>query len=268
MRHRFVWLTDTHLDKVMPWTLSRFINHIVREAPDGLFLTGDISNGILTPMHLKMLATSIECPIYFVLGNHDYHFTGIQKQHAAIRELCKQHPNLIWMTDAGVVRLNEEVCVIGTEGWYDAEEGRPEYLQFTFDWFLTKDFRQLFSMEDRIAFWRKMAKDSAHDIEDKLERAIDQGYKSIYILTHVPPWREATRDVGTFMERFWLPYNTNMRMGRAIEKVMAEHKKRHATVLAGHTHTQASILVSRNIHCIVNEAHYLGAPKNEHIIIL
>lgn len=268
MKDKYLWFTDTHLDKVVPWKLVKFVAHILKENPKGIFLTGDISNGFLTPAHLKLLATFIKCPIYFVLGNHDYHYSSIDKIHQKVRDLCKEYPNLIWMTDAGVVHLNEEVALIGTEGWYDADNGKPEYLQFTFDWFMTEDFRYLLTMEDRIAVWRQMADRSAGDIVDKLEKAIEQGYKTIYVLTHFPPWKEATRDVGTIMEQFWLPYNVNLRMGKALKKAMEDHKKRYITVLAGHTHTDCWIHVARNIECKVSRAKYYGEPRNEeHIFI-
>ena len=133
MKDKYLWFTDTHLDKVTPWSIGKFLAHLVKESPKGIFLTGDISSGPALPWHLKMMATVVKCPIYFVLGNHDYHFSSIEKTHHKIRELCKQYPNLIWMTDAGVVHLNDEVALIGTEGWYDADNGKPEYLQFTLD---------------------------------------------------------------------------------------------------------------------------------------
>jgi predicted phosphohydrolase len=268
MKDKYLWFTDTHLDKVTPLTLSRFILHILKENPKGIFLTGDISNGALTPFHLRMLATFIKCPIYFVLGNHDYHFSSIEKTHDKIRKLCQQYPNLIWITEAGVIHINDEVAIIGAEGWYDADNGKAGYLQFTFDWFLTEDFRKLPNMQARIDAWRNLADKSADDLSDKLEKAIDQGYKNVYVLTHFPPWKEATRDVGTIMEQFWLPYNVNLRLGRALEKVMQTHKKRSITVLAGHTHTDCWIHVSRNIECKVSKAKYYGTLRNdEHIFI-
>lgn len=248
---KYIWITDTHLDKVSSWKKRSFIKYLSHEKPKGIFLTGDISNGRQTVADLERLASQVACPIYFVLGNHDLHSSSIKNKHQEIRELCQKHSNLIWMTEAGVVHLNEEVAIIGTEGWYDAEEGRPEYLKLTFDWMLIDDFRQLPNMTERIKAWRHMADQSADDIADKLEKAIEQNYKTIYLLTHVPPWREATRDVGTLLERFWLPYNTNLRLGRAIEKVMSEHKKRSVTVLCGHTHCPEYIRVSRNISCQV-----------------
>lgn len=268
MKHKYLWYTDTHLDKISPWTKWKFIHNVAKEYSNGIFLTGDISNGINTCKDLARLANAVGCNIYFVLGNHDYHWSSIARTHDNIRKLCQKHHNLIWMTEAGVVHLSDEVCLIGTEGWYDAEEGKPEYLQFTFDRFFIDDFRHLSSMGDRVKIWRSLAEQSAHDVVDKIEKAIEQKYKTIYLLTHFPPWKEATRDVGTFMEKFWLPYNTNLRLGRAIETAMLEHKRRHITVFCGHIHTDAWIHVARNIECKVNRAKYYGEPRNEeHIFI-
>lgn len=268
MKDKYLWITDTHLDKVTPWKKHYFIKYLQKEDPKGLIITGDISNGRNTCDDLELLARSLSCNIYFVLGNHDYHWGSIKKTHDNVRALCKKYPNLIWMTEAGVVHINDEVAFIGTEGWYDAENGKPEYLQFTFDWFLIDDFRKLPNMKARIEAWRDIADASATQIANSIEHAIEQKYKSIYILTHFPPWKEATRDVGTLMEKFWLPYNTNLRLGRAIEQVMSHHKKRNVTVLAGHTHTDCWIHVSRNVECKVNRAKYYDSVRNEeHIFI-
>ena len=70
------------------------------------------------------------------------------------------------------------------------------------------------------------------------------------------------------MEPFWLPYNVNLRLGKTIEDIMVDYKKRNVTVLSGHTHTDSWIHVSRNIECKVNKAKYYGNTRNEeHIFI-
>jgi len=190
------------------------------------------------------------------------------KQHEKIRELCKECPNLIWLTDSNVIDLNHEVGLIGTEGWYDAQLGNSNYLKYTLDRFLVKEFRTLPSLEEQIASFRDLAEQSCKFLEDKLEKALAQDFKTIYIMTHFPPWKEATRDVGKLLEKFWLPYNVNYGLGQMIERVMKERKKRNVTVLAGHTHTDAWIHVARNIECKVNKAKYYGYLRNEeHIFI-
>ena len=233
-----------------------------------MFITGDISNGRSIDYHLSLMAKRIKCPIYFVLGNHDYHFSSIAEVHRKVRKVCKEYPNLVWVRDAGTVHLSDEVALIGSEGWYDAVEGRKSYLQYTFDWMLTAEFRRLPNLDARVERWRSMALESAVELVSKVHYAWKEGRKTIYLLTHVPPWKEATRDEGTVMENFWLPYNTNITLGRALEETMLGHNKRHLTVLAGHTHTDAWVHVSRNIECKVNKAKYYGMLSEEEKIFI
>ena len=267
MKNKYLWYTDLHLDKVAPWNLLRFVYNINKENPKGLFLTGDISNGLLSKFHMSFLAKHIDCPIYFVLGNHSYHFSNFQKQHQTIRELCQEYPNLIWLNDSQPIPLSEEVALIGTEGWYDASSGNPKYLMATFDWLLIEDFRKLSSFDARIEAFRKLADQSCQIVEEKLVQALEQDFKTVYLCTHFPPFNEATRDIGTIFEKYWLPYNVNYRLGKTLEKIMKNRNKRHLVVLAGHTHLATTIHVSRNIECHVGEGHYLGLSKHQRQII-
>jgi 3',5'-cyclic-AMP phosphodiesterase len=172
VKDKLLWYTDTHLDKVTPWKKFAFIHFLKKENPAGIILTGDISNGFNLVSDLKLLAEAVSCKIYFVLGNHDYHLSSIERIHDKVRDVCARYPNLIWMTESGVVHINDEVAFIGTEGWYDAEEGKPNYLQFTFDWFLVEEFRRLPNMNARIDAWRALADASAAQMTALLEQAI------------------------------------------------------------------------------------------------
>lgn len=265
-KKKYIWLTDTHLNSkpFATWRLARQINN---ENASGVFLTGDITDGTHIEHHLDSLAKNIDCDIFFVLGNHDYHGRTIDSVHADLRRLTERHRNLHWMPDTGVFKLNEEVSVIGSEGWYDAAFGDPWWIRFTFDWHRTFDFLKLQNMNERIEMFRLLAKRSAENIEESLVSALDDS-KIVYVLTHFPPWKEAIRDEGTFLERFWLPYNTNNILGKTIERVMSGRKKKRVVVLAGHTHTDCWISVSRNIECRVNKASYLSLTRSKEIIFL
>lgn len=267
MNEYYLWYTDTHLDKVFPWTKYFFIKNIIKQNPKAVFLSGDISNGLCTCFDLKLLATFVKCPIYFVLGNHDYHFSSFNKKHEQIRQLCNKYPNLVWLTQEMPIELDKNSCLIGAEGWYDVSIGNPKYLKFTFDWFMTEDFRKLPSMTERVKAFQALADQSCEHIEFKLKTALAGPHNTIYLMTHFPPWKEATRDEGTFMGEFWLPYNVNVRLGKTIERMMAFSDKK-LVVLAGHTHTDCWIHVSKNIECKVNNAKYYDSTRNEeHIFI-
>jgi predicted phosphohydrolase len=265
---RYAWLSDTHMNlSALPFLKRLHVLGIRRESADGIFITGDISSGRWLESDLRFLARNFPGPIYFVLGNHDYHGRHIPSVHSDVRRLSAEYPNLIWMTDAGIISLNSDVALIGTEGWYDAALGDPELLRWTTDWFLTFDFLHLKSHDERIDMWRIMSENSARLIEGRLLAALET-HKTVYILTHVPPWKEATRAVGTLMEPFWLPYNTNTAMGRAIERAVDGRRKKRVVVLAGHTHTPCRIRVTNSIECAVARSTYWGSVRPEEMIIV
>jgi 3',5'-cyclic-AMP phosphodiesterase len=249
--NKFLWYTDTHFNRIAPWNLLKLFNNIKNQKPKGIFLTGDISNGLSTAFILKIMAKFLRCPIYFVMGNHDYSFSSFQKTNLKIRNLCKNYQNLVWMTEAEPIALNNDVALIGAEGWYDASAGNTKYLKFTPDWMMIKELRSLSTMEERVKMFQLLANKSSEQIAAKLKTALTQGYKTIYILTHVPGWKQATKNYGTIFENFWLPYNTNLRLGDTIEKIMKNHPDRHVICLAGHTHDPKIVRISFNIECHV-----------------
>ena len=270
-RLRILWLTDTHFNNLFPWQRYSFMAKLRKEKPDAIFHTGDISNGIFLKRDLAMLA-SLNIPIFYIMGNHEKFWSSLEATKEKVRQLHLQYPNLYWLEDFEPIGLGDddnEVCVIGADGWYDVAFGDPKWIKFTFDWFMIKEFRQLSSMKERIEMFRSLADESCRQIEEKLVKALDQNYKTIYLLTHMPAWKEATRDEGTMFEKFWLPYNTNIRLGKTIEKIMEGRKKRQCHILAGHIHPHNGlyIRVSRNIDCQVGEGHYLGVPHSQKIYI-
>jgi len=262
-RFKYLWLTDPHL---LPWNRYRMLGSILDEKPVGVFATGDLSYGPTLISDLEFLGKRIGRPFYFVLGNHDYHGSSFVEVHRKIRELCEKYRNLIWMTDAGVISLTEEVAVIGAEGWYDARVGNPEFIKYTFDWMLTSEFKSLPTWQERLDKFKTLADASAAHLTKNLEAAMEN-HKVIYLLTHFPCWKEANRYNGIISENFWAPYNTNYILGKELEKVMVEHKKRNLIVLAGHTHQAMQIHVSRNIECRVGRGAYHKLSEEEIIYI-
>jgi predicted phosphohydrolase len=251
---KYLWFTDTHLNQVAPWTFWRWLHRLSRAEVDGVFLTGDISNGIFLIPHLRLLSKNVSCPIYFILGNHDEHWSSFAQVKQKLLSLTSECPNLIWLSQQQPIKLTEEVALIGTEGWYDCRIGDPNYIRFAPDVLLINEIRERKSLKDKISLFRELSNESCRQIEEKLISALDRDFKTVYILTHMPCWKEASRDEGTLFEKYWLPYNCNIKLGETIEKVMAGRKKRDVVVLMGHTHCPEFIRVSRNIQCQVGAA--------------
>lgn len=260
---KYLWLTDCHTKIVDRF---RLLNAVLQSRPYGVFLTGDMSEGFAFLSDLEFLGKKIGRPLYFVLGNHEFWGSSFEKTYNGVRALCQQYKNLIWLDEAGIVPLNEQTACIGIGGWYDARTGNPDYLKYTFDWWAIKDFRQLPNMKARIEKFRAIADESAKIITARLEEAIET-YKVVYLLTHYPPYVEADRANNWISEKFYEPYNTNVVLGQAIDKVMEKHKKRYLHILCGHTHSPVQIVRSRNVECRVGRGSYYKISDEEIIYI-
>jgi UDP-2,3-diacylglucosamine pyrophosphatase LpxH len=214
---------------------------------------------------MEFLAKRLDIPIYFVLGNHDSWLSSFGAVGNRLKKMCGQYPHLHWLDQEAPLSINDETGIIGCTGWYDGRNGQRDYIKFTFDWFMIKELRGL-AWTKRFEMFRQMADEDTSTIIKKLEQALDE-YKSVILLTHFPAWREASRYSHFLDETFWSAYNVNVGLGKALEKVMEKHKKRHLTVLCGHTHTPAVIEVSRNITCRVGKGSYSHLSDEETIYI-
>jgi predicted phosphohydrolase len=269
---KFVRYTDTHLNFAWSWERRRFAAMLVDERPDGILLTGDISDGRLLVAHLNELAANLACPIYFVLGNHDFWHKGFEQTYAEVQKMTAKTPNLIWLTLSPVISLTEDVALVGTEGWYDGLAANPRYLDLTWDWLNIKELRHLTRLA-RLDYYRELSRLEAVRMEDKLRAAV-VGHKEIVVMTHIPPWAEAAPVKTPILSHFkvfrdcWTAYDVSVHMGQSIERVAKEFPEKKFRVLAGHTHVQTWVQVAPNIEVHVNRAKYLGKPGDaEHLIL-
>ena len=74
---KLVWLTDIHLNFINSGELDNFCNKITSIHPDGVLIGGDIGEAPSLTNLLITLEQKLRCPIYFVLGNHDYYHGSI-----------------------------------------------------------------------------------------------------------------------------------------------------------------------------------------------
>lgn len=268
MKQKFLWYSDTHFNFTFPWTQYNFVSHILEENPKGLIISGDIACGITIKHILTFLAKKLEnIPIYFVKGNHDSYSISFKESYNKTIDVCKQYSNLFWMNEYDNIPLNNESAIIGDDGWYDGRLNEFQYLAWNLDWIMIEEFSKLKSFEEKLSLTRQLADISAFKLQKKLETAL-QKYKTIYILTHVPPWAEATRSVGKETEKFWLPYNVNYHLGKMIEEVAAAHPYQNIIVLSGHTHQPTFVNVSHNIECLVQSGKYLGTPIEHNCLFI
>jgi predicted phosphohydrolase len=258
---RLLWFTDTHLNYV-PWSKKRLVKHIHKEAPSGVIISGDISSGSNLLNDLTYLANNVLCPVYIVCGNHDAWFNSFDTMQSTVREVCNANPHISWLTDHEQIQITDDTCLIGADGWYDVAIGNPNVTVLTGDWMAIDDLRT-WPFSRCIDRFRSLAEQSVIQLEGKLINALER-YKTVYLVTHVPPWSTEV-DRQSFFKHYFLPYNANIGLGKMIEETMSRYVRSNLIVLSGHTHASANIKVAANIECRVG-VHGVG-NKNAPLII-
>ena len=74
---KLIWLTDIHINFLDKDERLQFYQKIIRKKCDAILISGDIAEGNSVVDLLTEMADTIQKPIYFVLGNHDYYFSSV-----------------------------------------------------------------------------------------------------------------------------------------------------------------------------------------------
>jgi predicted phosphohydrolase len=249
------WLTDIHLDFLSPEARSLFYAGLQRQALDLLLISGDIGLAASVIQFLKEIASAVEVPIYFVIGNHDYWGASIADVRRHVSEECASDPWLRWLPSAGVVELTADIALIGHDGWVDARLGdyaRSEVLLT--DYFAIDDLRDLSKM-DRFAKLNALGDEAALFLESQARRALELR-REVLVLTHVPPFREACWHEGKISSEDYLAHFGCKAVGDRLRQVMLEHPDKQMTVLCGHTHGGGSAQILPNLSVRTGASEY------------
>lgn len=264
MSKKYIWLTDIHLNFLKDEKIIEFFLNLKFKQADGIFLTGDISNGLYITKHLAWLQKITDLPIYFVLGNHDFYKSSFTDVEYRVSSLVKNTSNLHYLTISEPIALNDTTAIIGHDGWYDAGWHEPMTpLVFLADWYFIEDFKFTFSNKRRMILIRDRALQAAERLEQNLKKAF-QTYDTIYLLTHFPPWPPMGFGL---RNRFWRPYNSSKIVADYIIRSMPLDKNKKLIVLSGHTHEHRYTKISENIELRVGEAE-LKNPSISNIIVI
>jgi 3',5'-cyclic-AMP phosphodiesterase len=261
----YIWLTDTHFNFLNHVSLISFFQKLKKIEADGIFLTGDISNGSHVISHLELLQKETGVALYFTLGNHDFFRTFISEMKQSLRNL--QNEKLIYLTQQKPITLAPGIGLIGHDGWYDAGWRNPlTPFIFLWDWYFIKDFRSLFGTKERMALIRSLASEAEEFISKNLEAALEK-YSTVYLLTHFPPWPEESDKFYGLLEKFWMPYNSSKLVADSILQIMKKHPNKKLIILSGHTHIGGRKNIATNIELRVGSAE-LGKPEIQEIILI
>jgi len=256
---RLAWATDIHLEFLTPAGLTRFVVSLAESKADAFLLGGDISQARGLEKHLRILERSLERPIYFVLGNHDFYHGSIGGVRELAGRMTAASSHLRWLPAVGPVELSERCGLIGHDGWADGRAGDYANSSVSLnDFRLIEDFLTL-GFAERLRLMQGLASQAADFFLEQLPIALSR-WKQVILLTHVPPFSGAAWHLGRISDADWLPFFASEIVGAALESVMEQHPDRELLVLCGHTHSPGEVAVLPNLTVVTGGARY-GHPE-------
>ena len=255
---RLAWATDIHLEFLTPPALTAFCVTLARSSADGFLISGDISQARGLHKHLRILERTLERPVYFVLGNHDYYHGKIAEVRERVREISRISSYLRWLPASGPVELAPNTGLLGHDGWADGRLGdyahSPVLLN---DYRLIDDFVGL-DPAARLVLLNQLGDEAAAYFRRELPDALSR-WKRLLILTHVPPFAESAWYMGRRSDDDWLPHFTCKAVGDVLFEAANNHPDRDFRVLCGHTHSGGVVEVLPNLRVTTGAARY-GEP--------
>jgi 3',5'-cyclic AMP phosphodiesterase CpdA len=255
---KLAWATDIHLEFLTPAGLAEFCVELAASSADAFLIGGDISQARGLHKHLRILERTLERPIYFVLGNHDYYHGRIEEIRQLVAELSLNSTVLRWLPAAGAIPLSPTAGLVGHDGWADGRYG--DYANSTVllnDYRFITDFHQL-SPPQRLLKLNALGDEAARFFEGMLPEAFAR-WRRVIVLTHVPPFAEATWHRGKMSAADWLPHFSSKAVGDVLRGTMEARPDREMLVLCGHTHSPGEVAILPNLRVVTGGAQY-GQP--------
>ncbi len=256
---RIAWLTDVHLNFVIVGRqLYEFLETIRVNGPDAVLISGDTGEAKDFGLYLQEMQEVLECPVYFVLGNHDFYHGSIAAVLAETERIVQHAPRLCWLRQAGVISLTPQTGLVGHEGWADGRYG--DYARSTItlnDYLLIRELAAV-GKTDRLRLLNRLGDEAADHFRSVLPQALST-HEHVVLVTHPPPFPQACRHETQPTTDDWLPHMACKAVGDVLYDIMLRHPERRLTVLCGHTHTAADVRVLPNLRVIAGAAEY-GLP--------
>lgn len=259
MLKRLAWGTDLHFDHAGASARERFLAEVEESEAGALLVSGDLGEADTVAGFLEELDERLARPIFFVLGNHDFYGSSIDRVRGEVGRTVRQAHWLHWMTGEGVLELSPTVGLVGHDGWADARNGDWEDSRVRMsDYRLIQDLEGL-DREGLRARLQALGDEAAAHLGRVLTEAARR-FAEVIVLTHTPPFPQACLYEGKPADGIWLPHFTSKAVGDTLTRVMAQFPDCRATVLCGHSHQAARFHAAPNLEVVTGGAEY-GAPR-------
>ncbi|MCB9793090.1 MAG: metallophosphoesterase [Alphaproteobacteria bacterium] len=262
------WATDTHLNFVDADAARRLC--AAARGCEGLLLTGDIAEAHDLVGWLRFLRAELGAPVWFVLGNHDFYQGSVAGVRGAVRALCAEVEGLHWMQEAGVLPLTPRAALVGVDGWGDGRLGDWDAQPAVTlnDFIRIAELREACMSDPPPGQWLDRARlrealmalgeEAARLLEPSLSEALAR-FEEVLVLTHVPPFAEASWHEGRRSDPPWLPHFSCGATGEVLLRAAEAWPRRRIRVLCGHTHSAGVVRMRENLEVRTGGAQY-GAP--------
>lgn len=260
MSKSIFWLTDVHLNFLKPDAVMKFLVDLAARSPDAVLIGGDIAEAPSVTSYLDAIEKTLSCPVYFVLGNHDFYGGSIKRVREEVSALAAKSEVLCYLTAGdgegdGIAELAPGVGLVGHDGWADGRLG--DYDSSTV---MLNDYRliqELASVDKarRLPLLNALGDEAAAHFRRLLPLAFER-YDQVLALTHVPPTREACWHEGRLSNDEWLPHFACQAVGHELLDVMGRFPEKRLTVLCGHTHSRGVTRPRENLEILTGAAEY------------
>ena len=120
--HIFVFISDVHIGSNQPRSLTKIVSKVNEIKPEFLLIGGDLIDS--SSFHIKDLSAlnEIQCPIFFVTGNHEYYIQNYQKHLDDLKSMG------IRILDNQSILL-DEINLIGINDNLSINDKKKEYIR-------------------------------------------------------------------------------------------------------------------------------------------
>lgn len=269
------WATDIHLNFLDTATRHQFYQSL-GEGSDAVAISGDIAESVDIEEYLREMEQSLERPIFFVLGNHDFYKGSIGKTREAVARLADESEHLVYLAADEVVELTPTTALVGHDGWADARLGDFQNSSVILnDYVLIEELRKWkgqgldekewgLDKESLAEALEALGDEAGRHFERALGNAVEK-YTNVIAVTHVPPFREAAWYEGRTSDDNFMPHFSCKAAGDAMLRVMRSNPKCNLLVLCGHTHGSGEVNMLDNLKVLTGKA-VCGLPEVQRVI--
>ncbi len=267
-KRRAVWLTDIHLEFLGRDEILAFLEDVKQQQPDVVLISGDIGTAAVLRAYVTLIVRSIQRPICFILGNHDFYGSDIPDVRADMRALTRESFGGVWLPAAGIVQLTPGVGLVGHDGWSDGRYG-----DYHKSGLMLNDYVQIKTLAgltpgERLSRLRRLADEAADYLRGIIPQAL-MTYDHLFVMMHPPPFQETCWHKGraSSWDNPYLPHFTSKALGDLMLDMAGQYPQKRFTVLCGHTHGAGQADIRPNLRVLAGGAEY-GKPRIQKVFEL